>query len=273
MQMVLPRRINCNDTNLLRALTRLEDSQGEEMSERRTALVTGASRGIGAAIAARLASDGFFVAGTATSDAGAEAISDRLGQDGIGLTLNVADTESVVHCLAQVTKVAGAPVVLVNNAGMTKDNLLMRMSEVEWSDVIDTNLSGAFRVVKPVLRGMLKARWGRIVNIGSVVGRLGNPGQGNYVASKAGLEGLTRSLAMEVASRGVTVNAVAPGFIATDMTDALTQEQSGAMLERIPLGRMGEAEEIAAAVGFLCSDEAGYITGQTLQVNGGLLFC
>lgn len=242
------------------------------MAEQRTALVTGASRGIGAAIAEQLVSDGYFVVGTATSDAGARAISTRLGDNGAGLTLNVADSESVAHCLGQVTELAGSPLVLVNNAGITKDNLLMRMSETEWTDVIDTNLSGAFRVAKPVLRGMLKARWGRIVNVGSVVGRLGNPGQGNYVASKAGLEGFTRSLAMEVASRGVTVNAVAPGFIATDMTDALSQEQTDAMLSRIPLGRMGEAEEIAATVSFLCSDRAGYITGQTLQVNGGLLF-
>jgi 3-oxoacyl-[acyl-carrier protein] reductase len=160
----------------------------------------------------------------------------------------------------------------VNNAGITKDNLLMRMSDAEWSQVIDTNLSGSFRVTKPLLRGMLKARWGRVINIGSVVGRLGNPGQGNYVASKAGLEGFTRSLAMEVASRGITVNAVAPGFIETDMTEALTDEQSAAMLERIPLGRMGSANEIAATVSFLCSQQAGYITGQTLQVNGGLFF-
>lgn len=242
------------------------------MAERRTALVTGASRGIGAAIAAQLVSDGYFVAGTATSDAGAQAISAALGENGIGLILNVADSESVTQCLAQVSETAGVPLVLVNNAGITKDNLLMRMSEAEWTDVIDTNLSGAFRVAKPVLRGMLKARWGRIVNVGSVVGRLGNPGQGNYVASKAGLEGFTRSLAMEVASRGVTVNAIAPGFIATDMTDALTEEQSKVMLERIPLGRMGKSEEIAASVSFLCSDQASYITGQTLQVNGGLLF-
>ena len=242
------------------------------MIEHRTALVTGASRGIGAAIADRLVADGYFVAGTATSDAGAQAISAHLAGDGVGLRLNVADSESVSQCLAKVAEASGTPLVLVNNAGITKDNLLMRMTEAEWGDVIDTNLSGAFRVAKPVLRGMLKARWGRIVNVGSVVGRLGNPGQGNYVASKAGLEGFTRSLAMEVASRGVTVNAVAPGFIATDMTEELTQEQKDVMLDRIPLGRMGEAEEIAATVGFLCSDQASYITGQTLQVNGGLLF-
>ena len=148
----------------------------------------------------------------------------------------------------------------------------MRMSDAEWNEVIETNLSGAFRVTKPMLRGMLKARWGRVINVGSVVGRLGNPGQGNYVASKAGLEGFTRSLAMEVASRGITVNAVAPGFIETDMTNALSDEQSAAMLDRIPLGRMGSVDEIAATVSFLCSQHAGYITGQTLQVNGGLYF-
>lgn len=242
------------------------------MSDQRTALVTGASRGIGAAIAAKLAADGFFVVGTATSDAGAESVARRLGDQGTGLKLDISDADSVAEVISRVAEIASAPLVLVNNAGITKDNLLMRMSEVEWSDVIDTNLSGAFRVTKPVLRGMLKARWGRIVNVGSVVGRLGNPGQGNYVASKAGLEGFTRSLAMEVASRGVTVNAVAPGFIATDMTEALTEDQTKVMLDRIPLGRMGEASDVAATVSFLCSESAGYITGQTLQVNGGLLF-
>lgn len=242
------------------------------MTEQKTALVTGASRGIGAAIATQLAVDGYFVVGTATSVAGAQTIANRLGDQGTGMALDVSDSDSVSSLMTRVAEISSSPLVVVNNAGITKDNLLMRMSEAEWSEVLDTNLSGAFRVTKPALRAMLKARWGRIVNVGSVVARLGNPGQGNYVASKAGLEGFTRSLAMEVASRGVTVNAVAPGFIATDMTDSLTEEQTATMLERIPLGRMGNSQEIAAAVSFLCSEHAGYITGQTLQVNGGLLF-
>jgi 3-oxoacyl-[acyl-carrier protein] reductase len=242
------------------------------MSDKVTALVTGASRGIGASVANALEADGFYVVGSATSAKGAEQISEALGANGMGIELKLQDSESIAQAFAQIKEQVAMPLVLVNNAGITKDNLLLRMSDAEWDDVLDTNLNGAFRVTKPILRGMLKARWGRVINMGSVVGRMGNPGQGNYVASKAGLEGFTRSLALEVASRGVTVNAVAPGFIATDMTESLTAERSSAMMERIPLGRMGNVEEIAATVSFLASENAGYITGQTLQVNGGLYF-
>ena len=237
----------------------------------KTALVTGASRGIGAAIAERLAEDGFFVVGTATSEAGAESISGSLGDNGVGLKLNVADAASVEAALAKLPDLAEeAPTVIVNNAGITRDNLMLRMSESEWSEVIDTNVNGLFRVTKGLLRGMLKARWGRIVNVGSVVGRMGNPGQANYVASKAAIEGFARSLALEVASRNITVNTVAPGFIATDMTNELTDDQKAAMLERIPAGRMGDPEDVAALVSFLVRDDAGYITGQTIQINGGM---
>ena len=237
----------------------------------KTALVTGASRGIGAAIASRLAEDGFFVVGTATSESGADSISEALGQRGAGLVLNVADSTSVDEALAKLPDLAeDAPTVVVNNAGITRDNLMLRMSETEWSDVMETNVNGLFRVTKGLLRGMIKARWGRIVNVGSVVGRMGNPGQANYVASKSAIEGFARSLALEVASRNITVNTVAPGFIATDMTNELTDDQKAAMLERIPAGRMGDPEDVAALVSFLVRDDAGYITGQTIQINGGM---
>ena len=239
--------------------------------ESKSALVTGASRGIGSAIAEKLADQGFFVIGTATTAAGAEQISKDLGDRGRGLKLLVQDQHSVEAMVEELaTLEVGSPLILVNNAAITRDNLMLRMSAEEWQDVVDTNLSGAFRVTKALLRNMVKARWGRIINVGSVVGRLGNPGQANYVASKAGLEGFTRSLALEVASRGITVNLLAPGLIETDMTTELTNEQRDAMLTRIPLGRMGQANDIAAAAAFLSSDDGAYITGQTLHINGGM---
>ncbi len=239
--------------------------------ESKSALVTGASRGIGSAIAEKLADQGFFVIGTATTAAGAEQISKDLGDRGCGLKLLVQDQHSVEAMVEELaTLEVGSPLILVNNAAITRDNLMLRMSAEEWQDVVDTNLSGAFRVTKALLRNMVKARWGRIINVGSVVGRLGNPGQANYVASKAGLEGFTRSLALEVASRGITVNLLAPGLIETDMTAELTSEQRDAMLTRIPLGRMGQANDVAAAAAFLSSDDGAYITGQTLHINGGM---
>lgn len=239
--------------------------------ESKSALVTGASRGIGSAIAEKLADQGFFVIGTATTAAGAEQISKDLGDRGCGLKLLVQDQHSVEAMVEELaTLEVGSPLILVNNAAITRDNLMLRMSAEEWQDVVDTNLSGAFRVTKALLRNMVKARWGRIINVGSVVGRLGNPGQANYVASKAGLEGFTRSLALEVASRGITVNLLAPGLIETDMTTELTNEQRDAMLTRIPLGRMGQANDVAAAAAFLSSDDGAYITGQTLHINGGM---
>ncbi len=238
--------------------------------EQKIALVTGASRGIGKAIASHLAATGTYVAGTATSQAGADAIKEQLGDGGTGLVMQLRDDDAIASALEVLEAQAGVPTILVNNAGVTRDNLLMRMSPEEWEEVIDTNLTGAYRVTRACLRGMLKARWGRIVNIGSVVARMGNPGQGNYVASKAAIEGFSRSLALEVASRNITVNTIAPGFIDTDMTDELTEEQTQTMLDRIPLRRVGRVNEVAAAVAFFCSDEAAYITAQTLEVNGGL---
>ena len=236
----------------------------------KTALVTGASRGIGAAIADALVDQGFFVFGTATSEAGAETISANLQARGRGLVLQLQEQKSVDRGFKEMLEQAPAPLVVVNNAGVTRDNLLLRMSSDEWQEVVDTNLNGAFRVTKAALRNMVKARWGRIINVGSVVARLGNPGQANYVSSKAGLEGFTRSLALEVGSRGITVNLLAPGFIETDMTAALSDEQTSAMLTRIPLGRMGQAKEVAAAVSFLSGGQAAYITGQTIHINGGM---
>jgi len=237
---------------------------------RKVALVTGASRGIGLAIAQRLVADGFYVVGTATSDSGVAAIDAALADAGQGAILRVEAGDSVAALYAALDAGPGAPLVLVNNAGVTRDNLLLRMKDEEWQTVVETNLSGLFRVIKPALRAMMKARWGRIVNLSSVVARMGNAGQTNYVASKAGIEGFTRSLAQELASRAITVNAVAPGFIETDMTASLTDAQAQQMLERIPLARMGSTAEVADAVAYLVSEGAGYVTGATLPVNGGL---
>ena len=241
--------------------------------EKKVALVTGASRGIGKAIAQHLAAAGFTVVGTATSDAGAQSITEYLheaGNDGCGMTLNVSDEDSVQRVVKAITEQFGAPLVLVNNAGITRDNILMRMKAEEWDDVIRTNLTALYRVSKACLRGMTKARWGRIVNITSVVGSMGNMGQANYAATKAGAEGFSRALARELGSRSVTVNCVAPGFIDTDMTRELSEEQREIMLRQIPLGRLGAADEIAALVTFICSDAAAYITGETVHINGGM---
>jgi len=242
-------------------------------NDTKTAIVTGASRGIGRAILERLALDGLNVIGTATTDAGAAAITSRLAERGLagrGYAVRVDDPASVDSFVAQLKDAGITPLVLVNNAGIARDNLLLRMNEAEWDDVVNTNLSSLYRLCRPLLRGMTRARWGRIVNIGSVVGRMGNAGQTNYVATKAAAEGFTRALAQEVGSRHITVNAVAPGFIATDMTEALNDDQKRAMLARIPLGRMGDVEEVASLVAFLVSDAAAYITGETIHINGGL---
>jgi len=238
---------------------------------KRVALVTGATRGIGKAIANELARAGHKVIGTATSDAGAATIAENLrAAGGTGIRLDVSDVEAVRERLAAIVSEHGAPTILVNNAGITRDNLMMRMKDDEWGDVLNTNLNALFTVSKACLRGMTKARWGRIINISSVVGSMGNAGQANYAASKAGAEGMSRAMAKELGSRSVTVNCVAPGFIATDMTDVLTEEQKALMLGQIPLGRLGAPEEIAKVVAFLASDAGGYITGETIHVNGGM---
>ena len=234
------------------------------------ALVTGASRGIGKAIAEKLVACGATVIGTATSEKGAQAISQYLGEHGKGFSLNVTEQASIDTLLEAVKAEFGDIDILVNNAGITRDNLLMRMKDDEWQDILNTNLTSVFRLSKALMRSMMKKRFGRIVTVGSVVGTMGNAGQANYAAAKAGLIGFSKSLAREVGSRGITVNVVAPGFIATDMTDALTDEQKAATLAQVPAGRLGEPVEIANAVAFLVSDEAAYITGETLHVNGGM---
>ena len=238
--------------------------------ENKVALVTGASRGIGKAIAQQLVQQGATVIGTATSEKGAAAISDYLGDNGKGIALNVTDADSVQETVKSLEKEFGSIDILVNNAGITRDNLMMRMKDDEWNSVIDTNLTAIFRVCKAVVRGMMKRRNGRIINISSVVGTTGNPGQVNYCAAKAGLVGFSKSLAKEVAARGITVNCVAPGFIDTDMTKALTEEQKESIFANIPAARLGKPDEIASAVTFLASDGAAYITGETIHVNGGM---
>lgn len=242
-----------------------------EQLQGKVALVTGASRGIGKAIATQLASQGATVIGTATSDKGAQAITDYLSEKGgKGFALNVTDKASVDSVLKSIVDEFGGIDILVNNAGITRDNLLMRMKDDEWQDIIDTNLTSIFTLSKAVLRGMMKKRFGRIVNVGSVVGSAGNAGQANYAAAKAGVIGFSKSMAREVASRGITINVVAPGFIDTDMTKALTDDQREAIFKDIPANRLGQPEEIASTVAFLVSDGAAYITGETIHVNGGM---
>src|SRR5690606_32757249 len=234
------------------------------------ALVTGASRGIGKAIAQELVKLGARVIGTATTESGAAAISEYLGENGKGIVLNVNDAERCNAVIDEIQKEFGGLAILVNNAGITQDQLAMRMKDEEWDAVIATNLTAVGRLSRAVLRGMMKARYGRIINITSVVGSTGNPGQMNYAAAKAGVAGMSRALAREIGSRNITVNCVAPGFIDTDMTKVLSEQQTAALLQQIPVGRLGTPEDIAAAVAFLASPQAGYITGTTLHVNGGM---
>jgi 3-oxoacyl-[acyl-carrier protein] reductase len=249
----------------------MSDLFNNNILQGQVALVTGASRGIGAAIAAALGDAGATVIGTATSEAGAAAIGEALGDRGRGMVLDIASDESVQAVIKDIQGAEGAVTVLVNNAGITRDNLLLRMKAEEWDDVLSTNLSGVYRVSKACLRGMMKAKRGRMINISSVIGIMGNPGQANYAAAKAGIIGFSKSLAREVGSRNITINVVAPGFIDTDMTRVLAEEQRQAMLSQVPLGRLGEAQDIADSVVFLASDAAAYITGETLHVNGGML--
>jgi 3-oxoacyl-[acyl-carrier protein] reductase len=244
-----------------------------KMLDNQLALVTGATRGIGRAIALELGRRGARVIGTATSEAGAQAIARYLQEHkcaGRGVVLDVASATSVESCFKAIEAEEGTPSILVNNAGVTRDGLLMRMGADDWQTVIDTDLTAIFRTCKAVMRGMMKARTGRIVNIASVIGVMGNAGQTNYAAAKAGMIGFTKSLAREVGSRGITVNVVAPGFIVTDMTDALSQTQRDALLQQVPLGRLGSPEDVAHAVAFLASAQASYISGETLHVNGGM---
>lgn len=243
------------------------------MLTNKIALVTGASRGIGKSIALALANAGAIVIGTATSESGANEISHYLQEmkaKGMGMCLNVNDAASIHTLVAEISEKYGAPQILINNAAITRDNLFIRMKDEEWNDVINVNLSAAYHVNKACIKSMMKARWGRIVTIGSIVGSVGNPGQANYCAAKAGVIGMTKSIALELASRGITANVVAPGFINTDMTKGLSDEQRQALLKQIPMGTIGQTTDIAHAVLFLVSEQAGYITGQTLHVNGGM---
>ena len=245
-------------------------SEASSVKNRKIALVTGASRGIGAAVAQQLVQDGFFVVGTATTEQGASGITTALTDSGAGIVLDVRDAQAIDQAVADIEQKYGVVAVLVNNAGITRDNLLLRMSSDDWQDIVAVHLNAVFYLSKRVLRGMTKARFGRIINISSVVAQMGNAGQTNYVAAKAGVEGFSRSLAQEMGSRNITVNCVAPGFIATDMTDVLSPEQREKMLANIALNRLGTAQDIANAVSFLASENSSYITGTVLPVNGGL---